>query len=63
MKNDTIEPLVYSIEDLTKVLKISKGMAYQLARSENFPIIRIGKRILVPAEGLKEWVLQNQYDI
>ena len=53
------EKLVYSVEELTNVLNISKSTAYQLVRSSNFPKIKIGKRILIPANKLKEWISEQ----
>lgn len=64
MKNkNNFEPTVYSIEELSRVLKISKSMAYQIARNEDFPKIKIGKRILIPTESLKQWLLKNVNDL
>lgn len=64
MKSNQIsESIVYSIEELSKILKISKSMAYQLARNDDFPKIKIGKRILIPAESLKRWLLRNENDL
>lgn len=36
-------------------MNISMPLFYQLAASEGFPTVRIGKKILVSVEGLKEW--------
>ena len=56
---DQEKAMVYTINDLTEKLKISKSMAYQIARNQDFPKVRIGKRILIPAEGLKEWLVKQ----
>lgn len=53
------ENLGYSIKELSEILKISKSNAYQLAKNEDFPKIKIGKRIFIPAENLKEWIRRN----
>lgn len=53
------EPLVYSIKELAEILKVSKSNVYQLAKSEEFPIIREGRRIFVPINDLKEWIRGN----
>ncbi len=57
MNNDF--SMVYTIKELAQVLKISNSSAYQLARSENFPKVYVGKRILIPSQELKEWLIQN----
>ena len=37
MDTNKKEPIVYSIGDLTEILKISRSMAYQIARNKDFP--------------------------
>jgi predicted DNA-binding transcriptional regulator AlpA len=44
---------------MAKELGISKPTAYTLANSEGFPILKIGKRKVVPVQGLQEWVKRN----
>lgn len=56
MKN---ERLTLSVSELADYLGIGRTLAYQLSRSEGFPILKIGKRVLVSVEGLKEWVNKN----
>lgn len=63
MDTNKKEPIVYSIGDLTEILKISRSMAYQIARNKDFPKVKIGKRILIPADGLKEWLLKQAHYI
>ena len=60
MQENTIEPLVYTVKELSKILKISLSMTYRLTKADNFPIIRIGgKRILIPEKELKIWLSKN----
>ena len=59
MNKSNQESIVYSIDELADVLKISKSLAYQLARNRDFPKTKIGKRILIPAEELKKWLLRQ----
>jgi len=40
-------------------LNISRSVAYTLVRSEGFPKLLIGKRILVPSEAFGAWIKQN----
>lgn len=53
------EKLMLSVNELGKYLGIGRTLAYQLSRSEGFPVLKIGKRVLVPVEGLKDWVSKN----
>lgn len=53
------EKLVLTVEEAGKMLGVSRPTAYQLSRSEGFPAIRIGRRVLVPVQQLKEWIAQQ----
>lgn len=50
------EKMVLTVEEAGKMLGVSRPTAYQLSRSKGFPTIRIGRRVLVPVEQLKEWI-------
>ena len=52
-------PLMLSVPDLTEALGISRAGAYELVRSEGFPALHIGNRILIPKEGLIAWIKDN----
>lgn len=49
-------PLMLSVPDVASVLGISRAGAYDLVRSDGFPVIRIGKRVVIPKENLVEWI-------
>ena len=49
-------PLMISVSELTKVMGISRAGAYDLARRNDFPKIKIGTRIVVPKQKFLEWV-------
>jgi len=53
MAKDEREPLVYSVDEARKLLKISRGLIYQAINTGRIPSIRIGRRILIPRSGLK----------
>jgi len=46
------EKKVYTVEEAAKVLDISLPSAYQAVKKGEIPIIRIGRRILVPVSAL-----------
>ena len=48
-----------SVPDLTEALGISRAGAYELVKSEGFPTLHIGNRILVPKEELIAWIKRN----
>ena len=49
-------PLMLSVPEVAAVLGISRAGAYELVRSDGFPALKIGSRIVVPKEKFIEWV-------
>ena len=45
-----------SVSDLQKTLGVSRGHAYELVAREDFPALRIGKRIVIPVRQFEAWV-------
>ena len=52
-------PLMLSVPDVAAVLGISRAGAYELVHAGDFPKLRIGSRIVVPKEELREWIREN----
>lgn len=64
MKKETFKsyedlPLMLSVPEMAAALGISRSGAYELARSEGFPALRIGNRIVIPKDELREWIKRN----
>jgi len=51
-----MEKLAMSVQEMAKVLGIGYSHAYNLTHVKGFPAIRIGRRIIIPNDGLKKWV-------
>ena len=49
-------PLTLNVREAAEVLRISKSKVYELAQSESFPAIRIGKRVVIPRDKLIQWM-------
>ena len=49
-------PLFLNAELVAKVLGVSISSAYELMHERGFPALRIGSRIVVPKEKLRQWV-------
>lgn len=49
-------PLMLSVPEIAAVLGISRAAAYELARSKDFPALRIGTRIVVPKDRFIDWI-------
>ena len=52
-------PLMLSVPEMAAALGISRAGAYELARSKGFPALRIGTRIVIPQDELREWIKRN----
>jgi len=64
MKNELYKnydelPLMLSVNQVAKVLGISRTSTYDLVKEIDFPSITIGSRIVVPKEELILWI-KNQ---
>ena len=55
-------PLTLNAREAAEVLRISKSKVYELAQSESFPAIRIGKRVVIPRDLLIQW-MNNQVEV
>ena len=49
-------PLALKADQVAAVLGISRAGAYNLMRSEGFPTLFIGKRMIVPKDKLIDWM-------
>ena len=47
-------PPILTVEQTAKVLGISRGLAFTAVRAGDIPSIRIGRRILVPRDRLRQ---------
>ncbi len=43
-----------SVEAAARILGISRGLAYQMVREHKLPVIRFGRRLLVPRKRLDD---------
>ena len=50
------EKLAMSADQAAEALGVSRSEIYKLARTNDFPAIHVGKRVLVSINGLKEWI-------
>ena len=52
-------PLMLSVPEVAAVLGISQAGAYELVRTDGFPALKVGSRIVVPKEKFIEWINEN----
>lgn len=50
------EKLILTVPEAAKQLGICTSRMYELARMPSFPSFRLGKRIVISRDGLREWV-------
>ena len=55
-------PLTLNAREAAEVLRISKSKVYELAQSDSFPAVRIGKRVVIPRDKLIQW-MNNQAEV
>ena len=51
-----MEQLTMTVKEMAKQLNISLPTAYQLVKTDGFPVIYIGTKILIPVEEFKTWL-------
>lgn len=56
---DNNQLLFYTINDLLDLLPLGRNSIYRLVGRDDFPKIRIGKKIIIPAKKLEEWLEAN----
>ena len=49
-------PLLLNVKQLADLLGVSDSSVYKLIQEDGFPSLRIGKRIVIPKEELREWI-------
>ena len=58
-KNYEELPLFLNSETVAKVLGVSPSSGYELMHEPDFPVLRIGNRMVVPKEQFIQWVMEN----
>ena len=52
-------PLLLNTTQLADLLGVSHSSVYELIQEDGFPSLRIGKRIVIPKEELRQWISNN----
>ena len=58
-KNYDELPLFLNAATVAKVLSVSPSSCYELMHEPDFPVLKIGSRMVVPKEKFVEWVLRH----
>ncbi len=52
-------PLFLNSELVAKVLGVSPSSGYELMHEPDFPVLRVGNRMVVPKEKFMQWVEEH----
>lgn len=50
------EKIMLTVPEAAQILRIDKVTVYELAKSNGFPALRIGRRVLIPRDALLRWI-------
>ena len=53
------EKLAYNSKEAAKALGVSLPTFYELASRSDFPRVKVGRRVLVPVDALREWLARE----
>lgn len=56
IKNYNELPITLTVDQVGEVLGISRCTAYELVHSKGFPVIRVGRRIIISRAALFNWM-------
>ena len=56
-------PLLLNVKQLADLLGVSDSSVYELIQEDDFPSLRIGKRIVIPKEELREWITTRTKEV
>ena len=55
----TTEPVLLTVEEVARVLKISRGKAYSMAQTGELPVVKMGRSVRVRGDRLAAWLDQH----
>jgi excisionase family DNA binding protein len=50
---DEVGRHTYTVQEAARLLGISRGLAYELVKQGRLPVVRLGKRLVVPRAALQ----------
>jgi len=52
-------PLVLTVQEVARYLRIGKSLAYELTKRKDFPALRIGRTVRVHRDAFLLWLEEN----
>ncbi len=59
-KEVMLQPLLLSIPEAAKSLRLSRTKVYELIAVEGLPVVRFGRAVRVSAKALEQWVERRE---
>ena len=59
-KEVMLQPLLLSIPEAAKSLRLSRTKVYELIAVEGLPVVRFGRAVRVSTKALEQWVEQRE---
>ena len=56
------ERLTLTVKEMAALLGISYKSANELTHRENFPVVNLGRKKIIPREGLERWLLEQHME-
>jgi len=60
INTETTQPLLITIKETMKQLRVSRSMMNSLIKREGLPVHRFGRRVLIDPEELRPWLTQRR---
>ena len=57
-----MDAILLKAEQIAQALNVGRSKAYELMASGELPVIRIGRSVRVPADGLRRWIEEKSED-
>ena len=60
MTTETPQPLLITVEETMRLMRLGRTKIYALIRQEGLPVHRFGRRVLVDPDELKSWLTMRR---
>jgi len=50
------EPMLLTIEETMKMLRVGRSKLYRMMGSEGLPVFRSGRYVRIPSDSLQQWI-------
>ena len=62
IENNNPATTFYTVSDIRRILRIGRNSVYKLVSHKDFPTIRVGNRIIIPADHFHSWINKQTTD-